>query len=430
MQRLSKLKLPFLTFLVTMVVLVLGAKSSDWAYAQNKPATRVDTDAVQGVLAVRSLDGWLLTGGKKSVNPIAAELVHPEGRTTRQWFYFIPSFGQPIILVHKSEMSAFDKVPGRKVQYTGFRDLRTGLSTILKGVTTVAMEYAPKSGIASLTRVDAGTIAMVRKVGVTVQSSADLVQFTKSLWGPDGRLSHYVAVHHLSKIREEALAFVRERITANATVTEHNVQVFIAKAYRIRGISGQSSVSTGKNTAKPSYKPSKRRSAKIKRDQLLVLHLSASLDGDERTMFASISWVAYVGSEVPERYKKVFQVVAGARDSTVSFIADNVSRRHIVKGFEADQKARSEINKAGLASRFLHRTGHSLDSSLAGDGANLDDYETHDTRNLVMGAGFTVGPGIYNAGDFGMRSIVDVHIARTGVEVTTPIQTEITALFR
>lgn len=416
--------------LLSLFALAIVTYGPEFAAAQNKTAARVNLDAVQGVLAVRSLDGWLLTGGKKSSNPIANELVHPEGRTTRQWFYFIPSLGQPMILVHKSEMSAFEKVPGQKIQYSGFRDLRTGLATILKGAKTVAMEYAPKSGIASLTRVDAGTIAMVRKVGVTIQSSADLVQFTKSLWGPDGRLSHYVVVHHLSKIREEALAYVREQVLAGKSVKEYDVQEFIARAYKIRGIVGESEVSVGKNTSKPSYKANKWRSAKIEKDQLLVLKLSAAVRSDERSMFASLTWVAYVGTEVPKRYEDVFKVIAGARDTTIDYIKERVSRRRLVKGFEADQKARSEIGKAGLASRFVHRTGHSLDSSLAGDGANLDDYETHDTRNLVMGAGFTVGPGVYNAGDFGMRSMVDVHIARSGVEVTTPVQTEITAILR
>ncbi len=391
---------------------------------------RVDVEAVQGVLAVRSLDGWLLAGGKKSSNPLATELVAPEGRTSRQWFYFIPSFGQPIILVHKSEASAFLHVPGQKIQYVGFRDLKAGLGTLLKGASTIAMEYAPKSGIASLTRVDVGTINMIRKLGVTIESSADLVQFTKSLWGPEGRLSHYIAVHHLTKVRQEALAFIAERIGANTPVTEYEVQRFIEKAYAVRGISGEASVAAGVNTAKPSYRASKRRSATIANDQLLVLTLDAVVADGNRSIYASLSWVAFVGNSVPKRYQDTFTAIAGARDATITFIKERISRRRLVKGFEADQTARSELGKAGLASRFIHRTGHSLDTGLNGDGANLDDYETHDTRNLVVGAGFTVGPGVYMARDSGMRSIVDVHLSRRGVEVSTPLQTEITAILR
>lgn len=413
----------FLRFALSALALSLIATPR--GYAQS--AKRVDVEAVQGVLAVRALDGWLLSEGKGR-NAIAVELVRPEGPTSKQWFYFIPAFGQPVILVHISEASAFEKVPGKKIEYAGYRDLKEGLRNLLKGASTIAMEYAPESGIASLTRVDAGTIALVKRAGLTIQSSADLVQFTKSLWGPDGRLSHYVAVHHLSKLREEALAFIAERITGDRPVTEQDVQTFLQNGYRIRGLIGSTSVATGVNTSKANYQPSARSSAAIKKDQLLILRLSGAVADSNRPIFASISWVAYVGETVPERYHRIFAVVAAARDATIDFIRNGVKKRRLVKGFEADQTARAEVGKAGMASRFVHATGHSLDTSLAGDGANLDDYETHDTRSLVVGSGFTVGPGIYIPGDFGIQSEVDVHIVQDEVEVTTPVQTRITPI--
>jgi Xaa-Pro aminopeptidase len=388
---------------------------------------RVDVESVQGVLAVRSLDGWLLADSKGR-NPIAADLVQPDGLTKRQWFYFIPAFGQPSILVHKSEASAFVQVPGLKIEYTGFRDLKAGLRTLLKGTTTVAMEYAPKSGIRSLTRVDAGTVELVRKTGVTIESSADLVQFTKSLWGPDGRIAHFTAVHHLTKLREEALEFIAERVIAKRPVTEYDVQVFLANGYRVRGLTGEATVAVGANSAKPNYQATKRVSSSIDMNQMVLLELNGAVSDAERPVYARLSWVAYVGETVPERLHKTFKVVSGARDVTLEFLRDRVKRRRLVKGFEADQKARSEVGKAGLASRFLHRTGHSLDTSLEGDGANLDDYETHDTRSLVLGSGFTVGPGVYVPSEYGMRTIVDVHVARTGLEITTPVQTRITPI--
>ena len=187
--------------LLALSFLLVSTVAGSEVYAQDRAKKRVNVESVQGVLAVRSLDGWLLADSKGR-NPIASDLVQPDGITKRQWFYFIPAFGQPSILVHKSEASAFVKVPGRKIEYTGYRDLKAGLRTLLAGTTTVAMEYAPKSGIRSLTRVDAGTVDLVRKTGVAIQSSADLVQFTKSLWGPDGRIAHYTAVNHLTKLRE------------------------------------------------------------------------------------------------------------------------------------------------------------------------------------------------------------------------------------
>ncbi len=419
--------LALLRLALAMSFLLCTVQSESSAQAQDRVKKRVDVEAVQGVLAVRSLDGWLLANSKGR-NPIAADLVQPDGSTKRQWFYFIPAFGQPSILVHKSEASAFVQVPGTKIEYTGFRDLKAGLRTLLAGSTTVAMEYAPKSGIRSLTRVDAGTVALVRKTGVTIESSADLVQFTKSLWGPEGRIAHYIAVHHLTKLREEALAFIAERVTQKRAITEHDVQVFLANGYRVRGLTGQATVAVGANSAKPNYQATMRASKLIGMDQMLLLELSGAVADAERPVYASLSWIAYVGETVPERLRKTFEVVAGARDVTIEFLRDRVKRRRLVKGFEADQVARKEVGKAGLASRFLHRTGHSLDTSLEGDGANLDDYETHDTRSLVIGSGFTVGPGVYVPRQYGMRTIVNVHVARTGLEVTTPVQTRITPI--
>jgi Xaa-Pro dipeptidase len=419
-----KLTIAFIAF--ALVLTTLPSQAS--AQSTNSPASkRVDAEAVQGVLAVRSLDGWLLTDSKGK-NSIAVELVAPEAPTTRQWFYFIPAFGQPSILVHKSEASAFENVPGTKIEYSGYRDLKSGLRTLLGNATNIAMEYAPDSGIASLTRVDSATAALVRKGGVTITSSADLVQLTKSLWGPDGRVAHYVAVHHLTKLRDEALTFVAERVANKRPVSEHDVTAFLENGYRTRGIRGTVSVAIGGNTAKPNYVPSVRSSRAIKEGHLLVLRLTGALIDSDRSIHASLSWVAYVGETVPERFERVFEVVSGARDTTIAFIRDRTSKRRLLKGFEADQQARQEVGKAGLASRFIHSTGHSLDTSLLGDGANLDDFESHDTRTLVVGSGFTVGPGVYMPGDFGIQSTVDVHLVQGAVEVTTPVQAKITPI--
>lgn len=408
----------------------LGALSPA-AFAQGASAepspSRVDIEGVQGVLAVQSLDGWLLAE-HKGKNTVAIELVAPEAKTSRQWFYFIPSFGQPRILVHKSDASAFETVPGTKIEYSSHRDLKAGLRTLLRGASTVAMEYAPKSGISSLTRVDSSTVSLVENAGVSVSSSADLVQFTKSLWGPDGRVSHYVAVHHLTKLRDEALAFVAERVSSNRPVSEHDVTAFLENGYHARGLRGTISVAIGGNTAKPAYVPSPRSSRAIKEGHLLVIRLTGAVVDSERPIHASLSWVAYVGSSVPENFSKVFQTVSAARDATIGFIRERAAKRRLLKGFEADQQARQEIGKAGLASRFVHMTGHSLDTSLHGDGANLDDYESHDTRNLVVGSGFTVGPGVYLPGDFGLQTTASVHMVPGDVEVTTPIQTSITPI--
>ena len=387
----------------------------------------VDVEAAQAILAVQRLDGWLLaqTG---SQNPVAADLVAPSGTTALQWFYFIPAQGPPTALVHQSEIALFQEVAGSKVEYTDSRDLKKKLRTLLKGSRKIAMEYAPATKIPALNRVDAATMRLVRATGVRVSSSAELVQFTKSLWGPDGRVSHYVAIHHLTRLKDAALAHIAAELRAGRTVTELDVQQLIAKGYEVRGLEGPPPiVAAAANTADPAYAPSPQKWSPIKEGDLLVIDLSARVAGAERSIYARLGWVAYVGDVVPEKFAQSFAQVAAARDAAVKFIDDRLQRKRVVKGFEVDRHARSAL-AAARAGEFPHPTGHSLDTSLRGDGANIDDLETHDTRNLVMGAGFTVGPGLYQKGEQGMRSVVDVFIGRRGVEVTCPTQQQVTAV--
>ncbi len=415
--------------LISLCALTLISIAPGDATAQSS-RVRFKLEAVQGILAVQALDGWLLYGRQKQ-NPIANELVNPDGTPVRPWFYLIPTKGQPVMLVHKSEAANFRRVPGRKIEYTGHRNLRAGLRKVLRGVKRVAMEYSPKSNIPSLSRVDAGTIERVRGYGIKIRSSAQLVQFTKSIWRPAGRISHYVAAHHLDMLRQDALAFIAQQIKANKPVTEYQVQQRILRGYKIRGIRGPApTVASGVNAADPRYVPSASKNRTIAKGDLVVLDLAARLDGAKRAIFAEVIWVAYVGNKTPDRFVNLFKVVVGARDAAIAYIEKRVKRRRAIKGYQADQAARSFIGKAGHAAKFIHRTGHSIDTDIHGDGANLDDFETHDTRNLVVGAGFSVEPGIYFKNQFGLRTGSIVYLARGAVEVTTRLQTEITALLK
>ncbi len=414
--------------LAALVLSATAAPARAQAPAAPKSHVHFDLEAVQGILAVQGLDGWLLVDSNGQ-NRIAEELVNPAGSTRRAWFYFIPARGQPIILVHRADAGSFEEIAGTKIEYSGQRDLKRGLRKMFKGVKQVAMEYAPKSGIPSLSLVDAATVELVQSVGVKIQSSARLVQFTKSLWGPLGRIAHYVAVHHLTKLRQEALAYLAKQVEHGYTVTEYDVQQFIIRGYKVRGIVGPPPVvAAGANAADPNYQPSFEHAAKIKRGDLVLLGMSARLEQAPRPIYADVTWMAYVGDKVPDRYASVFEALAQARDAALELVQTRVERRRPVQGFEADQKARQVVAAAGHGDKFIHRTGHSLDTSLQGDGANLDDYEAHDTRMLVQGAGFTIGPGVYYKGDFGMRAEIDVYVGLTGVEVTTPVQTAITPI--
>ncbi len=392
---------------------------------------RLDIEAAQALLDVGALDGWLLTQSAKSAklhNPIAQELVGP-GPTKRAWFFWIPANGNAVALFHRTDENAFTNITGDKKQYSNNRQLKTTLQKIIGDAKTIAMEYAPKSGITSLTRVDARTAKMVQSIGVTITSSAQLVQVTKAAWGIEGRISHYVAAHHLRKLIDEALVMIGERLSKGTLLTEYEVQQFIIRGYKIRGLSGEPPlVATGINTANPSYRPSARSSSVIKKGDLIQLELSGHVINAKRPIVADLSWVAYVGDDVPDPLEKTFAVVASARKKVLDLIRIRLAEGRPVAGYEADQAAQDVIANAGMTKQLAHGTGHSLDTSLAGDGANLDGLLVRDTRNLVVGSGFTIGPGLYIDGEYGVRSEVDVFLGASGLELTTKPQTRISTI--
>lgn len=406
-------------------------------YGEEKPATTtsgLDVESVQGLLAVQSLDGWLLYD-RDGQNPIAAQLVAPAGSPSRAWFYLIPEQGDPTLLSHQSEAQAFEALPGKKLTYAGYRDLGKQLKAMLKAPKgkkklAIAMEYSPKGAVPSVSRVDAGTIELVKGLGVDVKSSAGLVQFTKAVWGPEGRKQHYVAVHHLTELRKDALAWLARQVEAGKPVTELDVQRRIVAGMKTRGLEGPAPVvAAGVHTADPYYAPTRTSAAAIDKGDLVLISI-AGKTGDERGIYAATTWVAFVGDRVPERMASAFEVVSLARDEAIALITDRIKRRRAVKGADVDAAARGFIAKANLGDRFVHRTGHAIDSDLQGAAANLDDYEVKDARPLVVGSGFTIGPGVYFPGEFGVRAEISAYLGPKGLEVTTPKQESIEALLR
>ena len=388
-----------------------------------------DTTAVQGLLAVQRLGGWLLVD-RDNENPIARRIVAPDGNPSRPWFYLVPARGQPIALVHESEKRSFEHLPGSKLTYKGYKELDKHVRAMLKGIRSVAVEYSPKGSVPNVSRIDAGTFELIRATGVQVRSSATLVQYTKAIWGDEGRTAHYVAAHHLIELRKDAFAFIAKQVAAGAAITDYDVQQRIARALVVRGLRSTAPVvASGVNTADPYYVPTAAKNAPIRRGDLIVISLAAKLD-KPAGVWAAQTWVAVADSVVRDEYAKAFQTVTLARDHALSLITDRTRKFRPVTGAEVDQAVRAFIKKAGFADNVMHRTGHSLDDNLQGAGADLDDFETRDTRILTPGTGFTVGPGVYFPGQFGVRTEVSVYLAPSGPEITTPAQDVIETLLR
>ncbi len=390
----------------------------------------VDVAAVQQALREQGLDGWLWYDFQ-GANPIAQRLAGLGGGhhlASRRWFYLIPASGEPRGLVHAIERHNLDRLPGQKNPYAGRAQLESGLKTLLSGTRRIAMEYSPKGAIPYVSRVDAGTIELVRAQGVDVVSSGDLIQQFEAHWSDEAISSHYQAAEKLYRVKDQAFEAAAKRLKDSVPTTEFDLQQLMWQWFAEEGLVSDSApnVSAQENAGNPHYLPSERRSRTVRPDELLLLDLWGKLDRPG-AVFADITWVGFTGRQVPDEMSKAFAAVRDARDAAVVVVEGAAREDREVRGFELDRAARAVIQAAGYGDYILHRTGHSLGETVHGNGAHLDDYETHDERRLLPGTGFTIEPGIYFE-RFGVRTEINMVWGKSGPEVTGPRQKEIVSL--
>jgi Xaa-Pro dipeptidase len=391
----------------------------------------LDITAVQSALAADGLDGWLLYDFH-GLNPIAGDIagVTRSGGhlATRRWYYLIPAAGEPRGLVHAIERGALDQLPGPKARYAGRDELEAGLRTLLHGVGRVAMEYSPLCAIPYVARVDAGTVELIRGMGVDVVSSGDLVQRFSTIWDAAALETHRRASDALYRIKDRAFDAVTRRLASGTATTEYDIQQLMTGWFRDEGLVTDAPpiVAAQENAGNPHYMPTAAVSRAIRPGEIVLLDLWGKLDRDG-AVFADITWVGYTGSQVPERYAQVFATVAAGRDAAVALVKRAAAEGRELRGWEVDRAASSVLRDAGYGAHVLHRTGHSLGESVHGNGVNMDDYETHDDRRLLAGAGFTIEPGLY-FDDFGVRSEINMTVGGRDATVTGPLQSKIVAL--
>jgi Xaa-Pro aminopeptidase len=390
----------------------------------------LDIAAIQQALAAEGLDGWLLYDFHGS-NPIAARLAAPPGgghMTTRRWYYLIPAQGAPAGLVHAIERHNLDHLPGEKIVYAGREQLERGLTQLLAGVGRVAMEYSPGCALPYLSRLDAGTADAVRARGVEICSSGDLVQQFEAAWTPEQLASHQAASESLHRVKDQAFDAAAAALRSGARLSEYALQQQMARWFEAEGLVSDAApvVAVGANAGNPHYLPTEAGSRDIVRDEVLLLDLWGKRR-EPGAVYADITWVGMTAARVAAEPARAFQVVAAARDAAVDLVERAAHDRRELRGFEVDRAARQVIEQAGYGRHILHRTGHSLGENVHGNGVHLDDYETHDTRRILPGTGFTVEPGLYFDA-FGVRTEINVFRGANEARVTGPRQAEIVAL--
>ncbi|MFB3916693.1 MAG: M24 family metallopeptidase [Terriglobales bacterium] len=385
----------------------------------------MDLKEIQSGLSRRRMDAWLFYDHHHR-DPIAYRVLGlPQNlMVTRRWFYVVPAHGEPAKLVHRIEAGHLDGLPGSKRVYSSYEELAANLKAILAPHKTVAMQYSPNNLIPYIGLVDAGTVELVRSFDVNVVSSGDLVAQFEATWTPSQIESHFAAAKAVDAITAAGFQEIGRRVRSGGT-HEHEMQQWILEAFAREDLVTDDPpiVAVNANSGNPHYEPRAGASAPIRKGDFVLLDIWAKKK-TPGAVYYDITWTGFVGEAPSERQREVFEVVRGARDCGVQVVTDAVSSGRRIAGWEVDKAVRDHIERHGFGRYFVHRTGHSIGTEVHGNGANMDNLETRDEREIIPNSCFSVEPGIYLP-EFGVRSEVDVLVRDSSAEVTGKIQREI-----
>ncbi|MCH7737258.1 MAG: M24 family metallopeptidase [Chloroflexi bacterium] len=376
----------------------------------------------QEYLAQEGIPGWLVYDYRQA-NPVFWQVISSSGHVTRPCYFYLPADGEPSLLVHHVDAGKFAESGVKLTVYSSRDSMLTALRGLLSGVSRVAMEYSPENTLPRVSRVDAGTVELVRSIGPEVISSADLMQYATHQWTPEQLADHRATADKLGRIVNEAFAYAGERLAEG--VTEFQVAEFIRKRFAEESIASPDGpiVAVNANASDPHYEPSADKTSAITPGDWLLIDLWAK-GVAAGSVYADITWVAYVGDSVPQRQQEIFEIVIGARDAALSYLEDAHNQGTAVQGWQADQVAREFITSRGYGEYFTHRLGHSIGFEVHSEAVNLDSFETHDTRRIIPGVCFSIEPGIYLP-EFGVRSEIDVFMSADGPFASSPVQREV-----
>jgi Xaa-Pro aminopeptidase len=391
-----------------------------------------DLNAIQSALREFDFDAWLLYDFRGS-NPLARSVLDMEGMTpgSRRFFYLIPSNGEPRKLVHRIETGAIDHLPGEKSIYLRWQDLEKQLGELVSGHKRIAMEYSPRNGNPYVSIVDGGTVELVRSFGADVVSSGDLIQLFEATWTEEQWQLHLTAETRTKAALDKAWRMIADGVRAGKPHGEVAVQSFIMEQFSAAGMTTYHPpiVGVGPHSGDPHFEPAPAIDTPLAEGEFVLIDLWAKMDQPKGT-YADYTWVGFVGEGVPERYTKVFDVVAAARDAGIDCVRSAFADGRELRGYEVDDATRKVIEEAGYGEYFVHRTGHSIGRETHGNGTHMDNLETHDDRRILRRTCFSIEPGIY-MDPFGIRSEVNIYIDGDGaVHVTGGIQDHIVPILK
>ncbi len=374
---------------------------------------------IQAALADAELDGWFFSVFQGN-DPISLDLLGLSGKAlvTRRCYYVVPRSGAPRKLVSNLEPAMLDHLPGEKILYMTWQQHRQQLELLTRDCKRLAAQYSPKNELPSCSRLDAGTAELLASFGATLVTSAELAQRFAAVWSPEQLETHRRANVHLHRIAKEAFALVAERLRSGRAIDEHEVQQWILGAMAQAGLHTEAPpiVGVDAHAADPHFEPTPETCWPIEPGQLLLIDLWAK-EKASGSIYADITWCGVTAATPTDRQQEIWAITAAARDAGIEIVRSRWPGTPL-RGYEVDDAVREVIRRAGYADYFIHRTGHSIGVQDHGQGANMDNLETHDSRRLIAMTGFSIEPGIYIPGEIGVRTEVNIALSADAAEVT------------
>ena len=392
-----------------------------------------DLALLQTAIRQAGVDGWLMYDFRRS-NPVAHRVlsIDPHMMFSRRWFYYIPANGEPTAIVSAVESHVLQSLPGQRRVFQTWQHLREQLQETLVNVTTIAMEYSPDNVIPVCSWVDAGTLELVKSLGVIVVSSADLAQRFEAVLTPAQVVSHREAAKRILQAKDQFIDWLRERIaTEDATLTEYTAQQHFNEYIHLQGLVFEHApiVAVNAHAGNPHYEPTEATAVPLRRGDILLIDFTGRLASSDVSIIADYTWMYTLGERTPDAVAALFAIVRQARDRGIDFIRQRIEKGEPVLAYTVDDAVREVIRQHGYAEAFVHRTGHNIGTVVHGNGANLDNLETHDTRQLLPNTCCSMEPGIYLP-TMGVRTEVNILVLDHSIEVTgVPAQNEITPIF-
>jgi len=368
----------------------------------------------------QGVDGWLLFD-LEGRNRVAAEILGlPEG-TSRRHFVLLPREGEPVALSHRIERQSWEGWPHAHRQYVGWEEMEGELSSMLAHCDWIAMEISERDAVPFVDYVPAGVVELVESFDVRVVSSADLIARAYATWGEAGLHHHRRAAADLARIARQAFDEAADAVRSGSPLNERKLAGRVLELMGDAGLTGGGViVGAGPNTALPHYEPPEEGSRVLSRGEVLLVDLWGRAVGEPDAVFADQTWMGVLDEELPEGFGEAWDAVVAARDGAVELLSERFGQDPPPTGAEVDRRAREILFERGYREAVLHRTGHAMDRVNHGFGPNLDSIETRDERPLVPGIGFSIEPGVYLTGRWGIRSEINIHLGEDGPEVSPP----------